>query len=246
MESILLEQEATPDPSQHDLRYFYFNDKGGQSSCGIAFGTLLAIYRKYKDHRSDQHDAWYQAISIAPNPTVLVYLVEFVCLSTIENVGLKIVDPHLDTSLDKEFFRKVPNMMLLLNGRKTRQLYVPSTFNFPNIDAVIVRVDNEAMAAYFYPIQVTIAKVHKNSEADFYREQWAVWKDPFVQKGYKVSSMFVWVNREQPSKEDVPEQTRDVRRRKAIVVEHARQVVTVTIESLDSRLENMIARTPFY
>ena len=244
MESILLGKDSFADKSEYDLRYFYFNRTGAHATCGIAFGTLLPIYRKFKGSRSDQLDLWYGAIAISPNPTVLGYLVEHVCLNAIENVGLKTVDPNLKTPLDKVFFDQQPDMKQLLNGCKTCQLYLPTIFNFPNIDALIVRVNNKGKGkgAYFYPIQITIAKVHKDSEAAFYREQWEAWKDPFVQKGYKVFSTFVWVNREEPSKKDVPEKTRGSRQKKVMVVEHAWQVETVTIKSLDMRLENMIAR----
>ena len=242
MESILLGKESFADKSEYDLRYFYFNRNGAHATCGIAFGTLLAMYRKFKDSRSDQLDAWYEAIAISPNPTVLGYLVEHLCLNRIENVGLKTVDTDLKTPLDKVLFDKKPDMEQLLDGRKTCQLYLPTIFNFPNIDALIVRVHKKRKEAYFYPIQITIAKVHKDSEAAFYREQWEAWKDRFVQKGYKVFSTFVWVNREESSEKDVPEETRGSRQKKAIVVKHARWVRTVTIESLDKCLENMIAR----
>lgn len=47
MKAILLGERAIADETEYDLRYFYFDDrKVGHSTCGIAFQTLLGLYRR--------------------------------------------------------------------------------------------------------------------------------------------------------------------------------------------------------
>ena len=67
MEAILLKQQNTADLSEYDLQYFYSKDDFSRSTCGIAFRTLLDIYRPSKDSLSDGLDNWYDAISLSPN-----------------------------------------------------------------------------------------------------------------------------------------------------------------------------------
>ena len=47
MKAILLGERAIADKTYYDLRYFYFDDRNvGHSTCGIAFQTLLGLYRR--------------------------------------------------------------------------------------------------------------------------------------------------------------------------------------------------------
>lgn len=193
MEANLLGQVMIADKDLYDMRHFYFeNERVGHSTCGMAFQALMDTFREY-DASSRNVDPWKFAISNAPNRTVLEYLVVHVCLNTIRRQGLGFVDPELERPLEMEIFDTVPDVEILITeGIHTRRLYVPATFDFPFIDAAIVRLDRNAKKAYIYFIQVTVA-THKGSEKDFYQTQWAVWKSSFS-SNYGVFPLFVYIN----------------------------------------------------
>jgi hypothetical protein len=49
-------------------------------------------------------------------------------------------------------------------------LYVPSSHNFRGIDGVILRMDREQKRAYLFPLQVTAAERHGDSEQSFFND----------------------------------------------------------------------------
>ena len=53
------------------------------------------------------------------------------------------------------------------------------------------------------PIQITVTKTHKDSEAAFF-SQWSHWQEYF--RGYEVTTAFVWIveNYQEPFKADFP------------------------------------------
>ena len=46
------------------------------------------------------------------------------------------------------------------------RLYPPKTFNYPDVDAAILQFDKKKNTAHLYPIQVTLATKHKDSETE--------------------------------------------------------------------------------
>jgi hypothetical protein len=235
------------DKSLYDLRYFYFDGGNvGRWTCGVAFEALLAVYRQFKARLSDGIGPWYTAISISPNPTVLGYLVEYVCLATIERDGLGIADKELGHPLEKEYFDDIPRVdnLIASASSSTRRLYIPTTFNFPDIDAAIVRLDRGEKKAYVCLIQVTVAKDHKDSEANFYLTKWEKWENQFKANGYSApsaSSTFVWIDRGEPRIEDVSGETKLIRTR-VITTKHEHTRMNLSIKILDSPLDDVIAK----
>jgi len=252
MEAILLARKFTANKTWYDLRYFYFNDQDvGCSTCGMAFRALLAVYRQHKVTLNYKIAEWYEAISLSPNHTVLGYLVEQMCLTAIQHgalrgTALQEIDEALGNRLEeKEFFDNVPPVAKLINGHDDLRLYIPTVFNFPDIDGAIVRLDRVEKKAYVYLIQVMIAENHKDSEENFYLKQWDRWEKMFVVYGYHVSSMFVWIDTEKPSTKNGLKEIESTRRstrktEKTVVAEH--QSTHISIKSLDSVLNHyMIA-----
>lgn len=236
MEAIILEQDIIADKDLYDIRHFYFdNERVGHSTCGMAFQTIMDIYRQ---HDAPSHDigSWYRAICNSPNHIVLGYLAVYICLDTIRRDGMGTVDEALDGTLVKETFDTVPDVERLITEHASwSRLYVPNSFNFPNVDAAIVCVDRHKQQAFVYLIQVTLATAHKNSETDFYQTQWEGWKSSFPSK-YEVFPTFVCIAGPRVKK-GVPQAPTD------IVPEPRR--VHLSIEYVNRRLHDMIARTGF-
>jgi len=193
MEAILLGQAVIADKYLYDMRHFYFdNDRVAHATCGMAFQTLMDIYRCQVDAPHTNIGSWYGAISNSPSHIVAGYLAEYICLDTIRRDGMGLVARELDGPLEMEIFDPVPDVEVLINGGGDVRLYVPVSFNSPNVDAAIVRVNRNKLQAYVYLIQVTLATAYKNSETDFYRTQWEGWKSSFPNK-YEIFPTFVWI-----------------------------------------------------
>jgi len=241
MEAILMTRHYTAHKSWYDLRYFYFNDKVGYSTCGIAFSTLLAEYRQLKVTLNYKLDEWYEAISLSPNHTILGYLVEQMCLNAIQRGALggtilQEIDKELGNRLEeKEFFHDIPPVADMIDRQIDLQLYIPNTVNFPDIDGAIVRLDHVKREAFVYLFQVAIAKAHKDSETNFYMKQWEQWKKRFTTHKYSVSSTFVWIE-EKPSTTNglkkIEGTNRDTRTGQKVVVD-GHGSVCISIKSLD-------------
>ena len=67
---------------------------------------------------------------------------------------------------------------------------IPEDPFFKDIDALYLKVDVKKKTALVVPIQVTLAKTHKDSETAFY-SRWSDWQTRF--EGYKLETKFVWV-----------------------------------------------------
>lgn len=241
MEAILLGQAIIADKDLYDMRHFYFdNERVGHSTCGMAFQTIMDIYRQqdiYRQHDAPSHNvgSWYGAISNSPNNIVLQYLMVYICLDTIRRDGMGMVDKALDGELGMEIFDTVPDVerLVIRDYSCWSRLYVPASFNFPNVDAVVVRVDNGRKRARIYLILVRSATSHENSETNFYQTQWEEWKLSFSSK-YEVFPTFVWIDRS--SFEGVQTITTGM--------EHERQRVHFSIGSLNKSLYNYLMAVP--
>ncbi len=241
MEAILLQQPFISYRALYDVRYFFFEKTVGRWVCGMAFQSLLGQYRKFKQSLHDGLEEWYQAIAISRNPSVLGYLVEHVSLAALERSGLANVDQKLGHRMEKEYFDGFPDFSKLFNSTDATRLYLPTKFNFSDIDAAIVRLDRKTRQGFVYPIQVTIARSHKDSEAHFYSAQWDLWNRIFTRNDFEVSSTFVWIDRQGPSEE---EKGRRARKQKKAVVTwektglHEHGTAHIGIKSLDEWLAN--------
>ena len=119
---------------------------------------------------------------------------ETAVLRCIALAGLSI-DKRLDKRMTEvvTFGSKVP----IMTGLKFDQpvLYVPEAFNFPHIDAIIALatkpdVEGSSGNVYLYPIQITIAKTHKDSPGGFF-SKYSDWTEQL--ENYEIQSTFVWI-----------------------------------------------------
>ena len=82
------------------------------------------------------------------------------------------------------------------NGSTVR-LYVPTAYNFANIDAIILSLKDKS--AHLCPIQVTLSRDRKNSEKGFYTEMWQPWIESLDIAGLTINPTFVWIDKRQPA-----------------------------------------------
>jgi len=228
------------------MRYFFFDDANvGHSTCGIASMTLMSIYRVHCKETSFNVDAWYDAIQVAPNVVVLGYLVEHMCIAAIARGAMGAVIQGLQKPLEKASFDDYPSVAnMVLDGRRWR-LFVPSTYYFANIDAAVLHMDHTKRMAHAYLIQVTIAKDHKDSENIFYENQWKRWEAKFREHNYKVDSTFVWINREEPTTQDVEPVSRRTRNAGKTITVQGRKSMRISVKALDLALHNAVETALF-
>ena len=238
MRAVILTQKTMLDKTLFDVRYFYRDQYIWSTTCGLALKTLVAVHRQHDNNIIHDISAWYQAVSTSPNVTVLGFLVERICLDAIQRGALRTVDKQLDHELKRYTFQDIPPVDLLIASKSTCCLYVPLEFNFADIDAAVIWVDRVKLKAHVYPIQVTIAKTHQDSETSFYQSQWPHWKTKFP-ADYAVSSTFIWVDMKEPSTKDKPALTRDTRARTVVVVD-VHESKHMSIETMEPILYNHV------
>jgi len=240
MKAIILGHATAEDKSLFDVRYFYRIDNDTwRPTCGLALKTLVAVHRRHDDSTIQDIGAWYQAVSNSPNVTVLGFLVERVCLDAIQRGALKVVDKRLGQSLKRYTFQGTPSVETLIADKQPHCLYVPSHFNFPNIDAAAIWLDHKEQKAHVYPIQVSVARTHQDSERCFYQSQWQNWKVEFPDE-YDVSSTFLWVGMKPASNEDKWMVTRSTRSRPVVVDDRTSR--RISIEEVDSTLYSYVKK----
>ncbi len=68
---------------------------------------------------------------------------------------------------------------------------MPVRFNLKAIDLLFVSIDPQKKTAHIVPIQITVAKQHKDSEAAFFADEntWLLGLEDF-----KVKKSFMWIH----------------------------------------------------
>lgn len=158
------------------------------------------------------------------NPYVIRFLVEQACLSAISGTGF-----HHDgginwdslpaTIIEDDLIQAIPSVDCEI-------FFVPENPFCKDIDALYLKVDVEKETALVVPIQITVAKTHKDSEAAFY-SQWYNWQERF--RGYELKTTFVWVVENTQSWAVMEEEFRTTRHQSRLIFpEHEQIIMTVT------------------
>jgi len=197
----------TDDPTElYDVRYFYLDpDQIGRCTCGVALEVMMRFVRQRK-FTSLGNDLWYEAVADTTNPVIRGYLAEQILLEHIAYAGLPFVDKALG-KMDYASFMGRP--VWKMDQRCC--LYIPSDYNFPAIDGVILLLDHSHKSATLFPLQITLSRSHKNSEDSFYRKYWSKWIQPLEEAEFTAKSTFVWIDYQGPSMEWKPKLFRELR-----------------------------------
>ena len=179
---------------------------------------------------------WFKAFEgFKNNPCVMGFLVEQACLSHISQTGFHHGDLDWEsfaaTIFDNDIFQSIP---LDWEGE---QFFIPGNPYFKNVDALYLKVDSTEKTALIVPIQITIAKKHKDSETLFY-SGWCDWEEHF--QGYQLSSTFVWIVEDEQSWRIVDAEFRSTRSgNKQVLPTHVQTFITVN--DLYPHLGNVLA-----
>jgi hypothetical protein len=211
----------------YDHCYFYIKDKYGHYTCGLARDTMARMLRKHgADVFMDQ--IWLDSfVHFKANRSVLGFLVEEACLSSIAQIGLKVAGLGLD-SLKTIVFEQFP----IYDTSIKQALYIPYNFNHEAIDGLILKVNEEKNEAYIIPIQITIAKKHSKSEDKFFNN-WKNWTSGLTK--YNIKTTFLWITENKPLKESVMANDRTTRQATTIINPQYQKVV-VTVREVNQNI----------
>jgi hypothetical protein len=97
-----------------------------------------------------------------------------------------------------QLMRMIPfEGFLIFDTSNELVLYVPCNFNYHAIDGIILRLflSGETKKAILFPLQITIAKSHKNSEERCFN-QWEKWTAGL--QDFDVEARFLWTSVKNP------------------------------------------------
>jgi hypothetical protein len=168
-------------PHLIDHRYFYddinpeFGERAGAFSCGLARDAATGMLLANNVHFAGV-DFLMSLSKYIDNPSVAGFMVEKAVLSSISLYGLNIVG--IQGSMKVESYKgRIESLYL----KGDLVLHLPGAFNYKTIDRVIVwkasdgeKSDGKKGQLLVFPLQVTVAKMHKDSHATFFRE-WKQW-----------------------------------------------------------------------
>ena len=113
--------------------------------------------------------------------------------------------------------------------------FIPENPFFKDIDALYLKVAKETVLVV--PIQITVAKTHKDSEAAFY-SRWSNWQEHF--RGYKVETTFVWVVENKQSWAVMEEELKMTRSQSKLISPEYEQIF-VTVKDINNNLGLQLA-----
>jgi len=200
-----------------DWRHFYIRNAKGAVTCGIARRAATDFLRSFGNPEDFLDPQWSHSLRLAGNNMcILGFLVEQMVLSWMTNRGCGFIEERFRDRLHTVLVDAIPEDVSIKPPGVV--LYIPTVYNFPAVDAVLVEIGPEGTAAV-YGIQVTISQTHSDAEEMFFRK-WETWLDHLDLPRGKVQFGFVWIvedRRDGPARENVPQKAKDLRAVKKIV-----------------------------
>ena len=182
-----------------DHRYFYSVGGAGNYTCGITREAVACVLWSYGNNNFGVTQKLTSLEQYIDNQSVVGFFLGCTILQTIRSNGLKV--DGLSNAMPMITYLGFPTF----DTNKKLALYVPSSYNF---HGVILRMDREQKRAYLFPLQVTIAKRHGDSEQSFFND-WHRWVQVF--ESFEVEVTFLWITANDPSVEGKDEAYRSHR-----------------------------------
>jgi hypothetical protein len=211
------------DDKWFDHHYFYRDEHHKcHYTCGLARAAGATVVRESQPGQFIS-DVWLNSLdSHVSNPSVVGFTVEQACISAITERGFHHGGLNWERPATVVYHGDI---FITLPTATSETFFVPANPNFKNIDAVFIRLNTAKKEVLVVPIQITINKKHKDSEALFYYD-WSRWKKHYEE--YTISSVFVWVVEHKRSWSVIEEKLRATKRGPRLVTpEHTRNVITV-------------------
>jgi hypothetical protein len=222
-----------------DHRYFYEDPAFGaimRYTCGLARQSMFSFVRRHGQESFFLGGQWHQAMrAFKNNPSVIGFIVEQIVISTIASYGLKIGAHVIPPTKVTMFEGNIPE----LSPNTAYTLYVSLDFNFKAIDSLFVALDHKTKVASVTGIQITIAKNHKDSEAQFF-ETLEMTTEPLRFEGFKVVPSFVWIHDGARGREQVEKAVRKLRSR-AVLTTHEHTTYWVSLDQVDAVLAGVLS-----
>ena len=188
-----------------DYRYFYVQDDVGKYACGIAREAAARQLRCFGIDKFGDKNFLIALDDYIGNPSVTGFFIEQAVLSSIASRGLNVSKEISGPMTIVMFAEKYP---IFDKDISEAVLYCPLKFNYGGIDGIIVRFDHSEGKCFMFPLQVTVAKSHSDSEEVFFSE-WSGWTKYL--DGFEIVPEFLWITPEGPSTKNVDENSRSTR-----------------------------------
>jgi hypothetical protein len=187
----------------YDHRFFYVDDN---DRCYYISGLVRDCMADYLFEKGRlevfTNSSWIQCIKeFKNNPSVMGFMVEKACLSSIFKNGL-IADTINFKPDSYKFFTSIKEINFSMNEGPCT-FYLPRRWNQKSIDGLITlhklqnkkeKVDKDTL--YIAPIQITLDKeTHSDSEASFFSGIWPELKSK-ISGDLRVEVIFIWITRE--------------------------------------------------
>ncbi len=218
-----------------DHRYFYVENDYGRYTCGLARQGIVAFLRMHAEEGVFLGSEWYLALkAFKNNPSVIGFTVEQMVISRIASRGLRWGDNNEIPPTKITTFHG--NIMFSKDMPST--YYVPLKFNLKAVDAIYVEVNERQNTVTVVAIQITVAKRHRDSLADFFA-QWEQWTDSL--KDFTITPIFLWIVEGTRGRADVEEKLREMRTgQKTLWPKHVTH--WVSIDQVDKNLADTLAQ----
>jgi hypothetical protein len=164
----------------------------------------------------------YDLNQYVDNASVTGFFIEQAVLSSIAAHGLNI-GQNICTKITTDMFET--DFPVFKKDESSPVLHCPLHYNYPGIDGIIVRFDNSGgqKTCFMFPLQITMAKRHSNSEQVFF-SKWKPWTEHL--EDYKIVLRFLWISEDESS---VEEASRDLRSgKKPIHVSFVRENIPIS------------------
>jgi hypothetical protein len=205
-------------PHLVDHRYFYdkydiVNRRVGYYTCGVSRDAVSPMLLANKVLFGDA-DFLKSLSDFINNPSVTGYMIEQAVLASIAFNGLAVAS-RIHDSMEVNIFQElIPNL-----APKTNRpvLHIPKIFNYKGVDGIIVKkeppIDEEEKQGegkkqgeekkgeeekrgkqrlFVYPLQMTMAKKHKDSHKTFF-DEWKSWIATLEE--FDVIPEFIWISK---------------------------------------------------
>jgi hypothetical protein len=211
-----------------DNRYFFAKAPSwvGEYTCGIAREAAAKQLRRYKADKFGDIGFLMALNNYISNSSVTGFFIEQAVLSSIASRGLEIseqISKKMDTVM---FSGDIPRFN---RTEGDLVLYYPMGFNYPGIGGIIIRFTGEK--CFLYPLQITVAKSHSDSESVFFRK-WSMWANEL--DDFEVELAFIWITEADSEVNTVNEEyRRTISERKLVHPSYRRLKIPLKSVNLD-------------
>jgi len=208
-----------------DYRYFHAKAYKGEHTCGIARQVAAKLVAQKTIGKFYQYE-WISTLHLyKDNPSALGFQVELICLSFIADVGIDYGGVTIRPMTPTWFPGDLDDLLEIIPIaiESFSRLYFPLKYQFQDIDAAYVEYDADSNTLTVIPIQVTISKRHKDSEAPFYHK-WSKWVKKFSH--YNLTTTFLWIIENDLSWRTIKEQNMKTRNTLYEMPQHKQASIT--------------------